>query len=445
MWHKTRAQLGYWALKLLCVTFPTTWAHSKRPTAAWRLAADALFLVYFPCAVVLFPNPLATAPFYTAGVAILSTWTLAVRDRINASIPTATWISQLNNARSHRAVTVFRGWMMSLTSFAILAVDFTVFPRQSAKTEMFGLSLMDFGVGATVLSSGIVSGMRSCRSALQPQQQGALATLAGELQRALPMLALGVIRLLMVRSADYTVDPSEYGVHWNFFFTLGALGPMISVVRLCIHRGNDLVRGLAVTGVYEAVIHATQLTEYVQHAPRTHFFSSNREGMLSLFGYVALYYYGRSLGAIVGVPRPTLSAWRRAGIQVLAVALVAATAVAVVPAPIGGVAGVSRRLANAGFQASTVALCAMQLGLLMVLETLVPGESGEMAELLNRGSLFMFLLGNLGTGAVNVAINTMLVDRETAVGILAVYMSLILAANVVYTRWKQSPLSGKNN
>ncbi|RLO01950.1 hypothetical protein DYB28_014964 [Aphanomyces astaci] len=60
------------------------------------------------------------------------------------------------------AVTCFRAQMMICTyeahnCVAILAVDFTIFPRRFAKTETFGVSLMDSGVGLFIMSSALTS------------------------------------------------------------------------------------------------------------------------------------------------------------------------------------------------------------------------------------------------------------------------------------------------
>ena len=91
----------------------------------------------------------------------------------------------------------------------ILAVDFRCFPRRFAKTETYGVSVMDLGAGSVVFGNALVSrcarGKPWCWS------------------RAGPLLALAVARTAAVASADYPGHVSEYGAHWNFFLTLAGV------------------------------------------------------------------------------------------------------------------------------------------------------------------------------------------------------------------------------
>ncbi|KAL3911417.1 MAG: hypothetical protein SGPRY_008701 [Prymnesium sp.] len=105
------------------------------------------------------------------------------------------------------------------TIFCILAVDFPVFPRRFSKTREFGTSLMDLGVGAVVLS-GALTLMSKTRTLITPPLASALT--GGSLsrrachvvKRQLPLLTLGLCRILLVKASDYHNAAHEYGVHW---------------------------------------------------------------------------------------------------------------------------------------------------------------------------------------------------------------------------------------
>ena len=61
----------------------------------------------------------------------------------------------LNSVSHKRFITLYRCAFMLCTCVAILAVDFPLFPRRYCKTETFGFSLMDVGVGFFMFGSGM--------------------------------------------------------------------------------------------------------------------------------------------------------------------------------------------------------------------------------------------------------------------------------------------------
>ena len=112
-------------------------------------------------------------------------------------------------------VTLTRTFVTLITAIAILAVDFQIYPRRLAKAETFGTGLMDVGVGAFIMSHGITA----------PEARGKSGgrVIVSTLRGLLPLIVIGVLRLLAVKGTDYQEHVTEYGVHWNFFFTIAAV------------------------------------------------------------------------------------------------------------------------------------------------------------------------------------------------------------------------------
>ena len=120
-----------------------------------------------------------------------------------------------NEAENVRALVInytfstFRTMVYAVTSISILAVDFQIYPRTNAKTETYGVSIMDLGVGAYVIGHALKSVQTtSNENFIKTAKQSSF------------LILMGLARLISVKSTNYVEHISEYGVHWNFFFTL---------------------------------------------------------------------------------------------------------------------------------------------------------------------------------------------------------------------------------
>lgn len=121
--------------------------------------------------------------------------------------------------------------------------------------------------------------------------------------RAWPLAALGASRLVVVKGLDYQEHVSEYGVHWNFFATLFFLRIIvIPMNRLRPGRLRHLL-ALAAMCVYQWWLVKEGLSDFIVHAPRDTLFSMNREGVLGLVGFVAIYYIAEELGSEIRTGR----------------------------------------------------------------------------------------------------------------------------------------------
>jgi phosphatidylinositol glycan class W len=124
------------------------------------------------------------------------------------------------------ALTTYRAHMLLMTVLAILAVDFPVFPRSLAKCETFGVSLviihallclplmislplqMDIGVGSFVFSQGLVSAIPIIKDPTYLSSPF-VSKMTNTLKKVLPILVIGVIRVLLVKGTDYPVCESH--------------------------------------------------------------------------------------------------------------------------------------------------------------------------------------------------------------------------------------------
>lgn len=179
---------------------------------------------------------------------------------------------------------------------------------------------MDLGVGSFVFSLGMTSALPLLRSKHRPPF---LREAWSTTKKAAGVLLLGLARVAMVKGVDYPEHVSEYGVHWNFFFTLGLLPILGAAVGRLSPRVDFVAIALAVTGgqstplpcvqrrvltlplaVHQTFLSWSTLQFWTLTAARTGFLSMNKEGLVSLPGYLAIYLAGLSSGLYILPPDP---------------------------------------------------------------------------------------------------------------------------------------------
>lgn len=352
-------------------------------------------------------------------------------------------------------LTIFRGSMLIITCLAILAVDFRIFPRRFGKVETWGTSMMDIGVGAFVFSAGVVA----ARPVLKERAEGRGSPLSRRLvysmRHSLPLLVLGVIRLLSVKGLDYAEHVTEYGVHWNFFFTLGFLPPFVAVFQSALKFVPSYAALALILGVsYQLLLESTGLKAYILTAPRVDLLSMNREGIFSFFGYLAIFLAGQDTGMYV-LPRNITRSGSGAAAQRTTLLMTMAVWSLVwillfflsTDYSYGAGLSVSRRLANLPYVLGVVSFNSVQLLACCLVETLcfpsfynaadtkAEKEAYDLAtsrvlRAYNRNGLAVFLIANLLTGLVNMTVPTLDAGPVASVGILVAYSAVLTGVAV---------------
>mmetsp|Transcript_31823 Transcript_31823/g.83079 ORF Transcript_31823/g.83079 Transcript_31823/m.83079 type:complete len:454 (-) Transcript_31823:50-1411(-) len=173
-------------------------------------------------------------------------------------------------------VTTFRAASIIVTIVSILAVDFRIYPRRYAKCEVYGVSVMDGGVGAMVFSAGLV---------WKPQaQRGGRALFVSLLQ----LFLLGSVRFFAVQGADYAQHVSEYGVHWNFFATLFFVKLFSYFLPSSFSGRSSLV--VFLMGMQAVIVQ--RFGQFVLSEDRSNIIAANKEGITSLPGYCCMLTFG---------------------------------------------------------------------------------------------------------------------------------------------------------
>ncbi|XP_029957604.1 phosphatidylinositol-glycan biosynthesis class W protein [Salarias fasciatus] len=348
-------------------------------------------------------------------------------------------------------VTLFRVFVNVKTAISILAVDFAVFPRRYAKTETYGTGVMDFGVGAFIFANALV-----CPEARGKNISGSkMSYVLKQLLSVWPLIALGIGRLVSVKMSGYHEHVSEYGVHWNFFFTLAIVRVVASMLLAVLPANHSWIFALIISGLYQFTLETSELKAFLIHNNDREkgFLHANKEGIFSVVGFVAIYLTGVRIGLYVMQPRSQVRDWLKSLFSLLMGSLVLYTALWMCQTL---VEPVSRRLANSSFCLWSVAQSLFFMSCLGIADMVllfskkasdchfVPSswslckkqsDSGKVSNLkrdererfcliqaVSRNQLLFFLLANVMTGLTNSIVDTLSCSSPVSVCVLLLYM-----------------------
>ena len=170
------------------------------------------------------------------------------------------------------------------TCTAIMQVDFPlIFPRHQVKAEDYGWSMMDVGVSATMLASGMTNRM-VVADMDSKKGKSFLKELMQSITSNLGVCTGASVRFFLLTGIDYHDHVTEWGTHWNFFVTIACLnviGVFVRSTKFVMFYGWILLIGGELLQQYY------DTGTYIWHAPRHDMISANREGLVSLSGYFA--------------------------------------------------------------------------------------------------------------------------------------------------------------
>mmetsp|Transcript_5543 Transcript_5543/g.6442 ORF Transcript_5543/g.6442 Transcript_5543/m.6442 type:complete len:463 (-) Transcript_5543:249-1637(-) len=325
--------------------------------------------------------------------------------------------SSKKDGKKSKSITAFRTFVTLATVIAILAVDFRIFPRRFAKTETYGTGLMDIGVGCFVLSNSIVldSKLRSGILSLLP---------------SVPLLLLGFGRLVSSKELEYQEHASEYGLHWNFFFTLAFLNIAAGVIHRVFKEVYSPILyakiGCLIIVFYQLLLTGFGLEAWILSGDRSNLVSQNKEGLCSSIGYLGLFFTGIWLGFLHRKTSTPLFPYNFLRHICVLFCLASACFVSSYFLPI------SRRLANLSYCIWVLTTSQLMLLSFEVVFTIpYVHDPSVLIHSINRNQLPIFLLSNLLTGICNFCINTLYTSDGWAFFILNCYLIVVCSCSII--------------
>jgi phosphatidylinositol glycan class W len=420
-------------------------------------------------ATLILPNLIlqtSLLPYLVGPIVLLAAMTIisfiiptnVVRSSSTTSKSSSSSQTQINNKRPP-FLTVHRAAVYIQTAIAILAVDFPIFPRRYCKTEVSGYGWMDLGAASFIIIAGWSS---AATATANNATSSAVAALKRAVIKCTPLVILGIIRLITIKGVEYQEHVSEYGVHWNFFFTLCCVeGCMIlwKFVKLTTTRQQkywtDASLACQLLINYQLYLSLGGGQDFIENGSRycghnkwlCNIYVANREGILGIIGYLGLRLMSESMARyciwitttkVVGEESKSLHSLRHRRLFISSVFCW------IVHFFLTFVLGVpnSRRSTNVSFIMWSLAQNTSTLCLIHFVMTreYSSDPAPRISSCINRFGLPVFFLSNILTGMVNLLVDTMHSSNEKALLVLSIYLGTVCGLALVLDKIKDMRL-----
>jgi len=365
-------------------------------------------------------------------------------------------------------ISSFQTMTYSLTTASILAVDFKIMPRKVAKTENYGISGMDYGVGLFVLCHAFKAVRRRFKTvtsddSIYGEMDRFIINLWNAFKNSISLLIIGLLRVLMVKSTGYVEHASEYGIHWNFLFTLIVVKFVSCFFQMYVRKSCIRAALIAISfaASYQNLLSKQNYNQYLLRTWKKHevanlsFVDANKEGIYSCLGYVAIYYFGEAIAIYVysKVKEKTSNPFVPILKCVLFLFLFANVFYTLLQVSRHYIDNVSRRLCNISFIFSTLMFATLLLVTFLCTAVFITKALVQLNLKLKKSEaalknftfsfvyitdskhigLLIFVISNVLTGLVNLSINTIRVPNAIAYVIYFSYSLIVFSiAYVVF-------------
>uniref|UniRef100_A0A8C9LK88 GPI-anchored wall transfer protein 1 n=1 Tax=Piliocolobus tephrosceles TaxID=591936 RepID=A0A8C9LK88_9PRIM len=200
-----------------------------------------------------------------------------------------------NTKLIYNSIVNIRTMNMGITYLCIFAVDFFFFPRHFSKSDYYGNTLMDIGIGCCIVESAYCIKQQKFEYIKKKK-------IVIELKHVI-LFVLGISRFVSIKLFNYNYSLTEYGIHWNAFLTL-LFTFLLSNFFFIILKNKKYIFIFSCFSIilYELFISYFDIHTYLlSKSDRTNFWNSNREGLFNVIGSTILFLFSYSLWNIFGI------------------------------------------------------------------------------------------------------------------------------------------------